>query len=255
MDAFPDFAVQPRAGAVHLGHARDVVTGFETELFGKALAHLEAVRLGTENDFLEGDLVAQVVAFHFFGQQQGHRGGAADAGGLHVHEKLELHVEIAGADRNGQRAEPFAPELEARPGGPQAVAHRDLHAVFRGQSGEFVAAGHLEREGVHVLLGIGEDLAFAGGAGRGVHAHHLGRVHAEQGQGVAVAQVGHVREGQAAHVVERFDVLAGADARGGELGAVLGTFHGLPHRPSNPGELVLGKKIGGKMGKKTRLGR
>ena len=88
-----------------------------------------------------------------------------------------------------------------------------------------------------------------------MYAHHFGRVHAEQGQGIAVAQVGHVREGQAADVVERLDVLAGDDARGGELGAVLGAFHGLPHRPSDPGELVLGKKIGGKMGKEAGLGR
>ena len=72
MDAFPDLAVQARSGAVHLGHARDVVTGLKAEFFGETLAHFEAVRLGTENDLLKCDLVAQIVALHFLGKEEGH---------------------------------------------------------------------------------------------------------------------------------------------------------------------------------------
>ena len=72
MDAFPDLAVQARSGAVHLGHARDVVAGLKAEFFGETLAHFEAVRLGTENDLLKCDLVAQIVALHFLGKEEGH---------------------------------------------------------------------------------------------------------------------------------------------------------------------------------------
>lgn len=68
----PTSQFRPGSGAVHLGHARDVVTGLKAELFGETLAHFEAVRLGTENDLLECDLVAQIVAFHFLGKEEGH---------------------------------------------------------------------------------------------------------------------------------------------------------------------------------------
>ena len=156
---------------------------------------------------------------------------------------------------DGERPEALAAELEARPGGPQAIPHGNLHTVFRGQPGKLVAAGHLERERVHVLLGVGEDFAFAGRTGRGVHAHDFGGLHAKQGQGIAVAQVGHVRKGQTADIIKRLDVLAAGNARGGELGAVLGALHGLLHRPSDARELVFGKEIGGKMGKEAGLGR
>ena len=64
--------VQARSGAVHLGHARDVVAGLKAEFFGETLAHFEAVRLGTENDLLKCDLVAQIVALHFLGKEEGH---------------------------------------------------------------------------------------------------------------------------------------------------------------------------------------
>ena len=88
-----------------------------------------------------------------------------------------------------------------------------------------------------------------------MHAHDFGGLHAKQGQGIAVAQVGHVRKGQTADIIKRLDVLAAGNARGGELGAVLGALHGLLHRPSDARELVFGKEIGGKMGKEAGLGR
>lgn len=87
-----------------------------------------------------------------------------------------------------------------------------------------------------------------------MHAHDFGGLHAKQGQGIAVAQVGHVRKGQTADIIKRLDVLAAGNARGGELGAVLGALHGLLHRPSDARELVFGKEIGGKMGKEAGLG-
>ena len=154
---------------------------------------------------------------------------------------------------DGERPEALAAELEARPGGPQAIPHGNLHTVFRGQPGKLVAAGHLERERVHVLLGVGEDFAFAGRTGRGVHAHDFGGLHAKQGQGIAVAQVGHVRKGQTADIIKRLDVLAAGNARGGELGAVLGLFMACCTDHRMPASVVFGKGIGGRVGRKRGL--
>ncbi len=87
-----------------------------------------------------------------------------------------------------------------------------------------------------------------------MHAHYFRRFHAKEGQGIAVAQIGYVRKGQTPDVVERADVFAAGNARRFELGPVLRALHGLLHRPSDPGELVLGKKIGGKMGQEAGFG-
>ncbi len=152
---------------------------------------------------------------------------------------------------HGQRAEKLAPELKAGSGGPQPVTHGHLHPVFRSQAGQFVTAGHLQRKGLHVLAGVGQNLALARGSGRSVNAHHLAFRHAEQRQGVAVAQIRHVGEGQTPHVVETGDIRPGRDADSREPRPVDGIAHGLVHGPAHPGKLARGKGFFGQMGQKA----
>lgn len=72
MDAFPDLAVQaPFRGRTSRSCPR-CRSWLKAEFFGETLAHFEAVRLGTENDLLKCDLVAQIVALHFLGKEEGH---------------------------------------------------------------------------------------------------------------------------------------------------------------------------------------
>ena len=161
-----------------------------------------------------------------------------------------MHFEVAGAHGDGEHAEALAAQLEARTGRPQAVAHGHLHAVQGGQARHLVAAGHLQGERVHVIGRVGQDLALARGAAGGVDAHHILFGHAEQGQGVAFAQVFHVHGGQTAQIVQRGDVV-GRDAARFQTFAVLGGPESLAHGETQAFQLLAGDLFGRKPGDET----
>ncbi len=246
-------AVHGRAGSVHLRHARDVVAPLQAELALDGKAHLFAAGLGAADDLAQPELPGESRAFRLFGEEQGHGGRGAEAGSAHVGQELEVHFQIARSHRDGEHAEKLAAELEARPRCPESVAHGHLHAVGRGKSGQFIAARHLEAEGLDVAPGIGEDLALAGGAAGGVDARDLLLGHAEQGQRIAPAQVFHIREREAAQVVQAADV-AGSHAAGVEQGAVLRRVARLGHGPAQAVELDLPEALRGEVGDEAVLG-
>ena len=200
-------AVHGRARTVHFGHARDVIAAFQAQLALDGQAHFLAARLGPADHLAQPDLIADARALHFLGQQQGHGGRGPETTGAHVPEQLQMHFQIARSHRNGQHAEKLAAQLKARSGGPQAVAHSHLHAVLGRKPGQLVAAGHLGAERLDVAAAVGQNFALARGAAGGMDAHHVLFRHAEQGQGVALAQILHIHRGQLAQIIQAADIL------------------------------------------------
>ena len=250
VQAFVGVAVDGRAGAVHFGHAADVVTALKTQLAFDGEAHFFAAGFRTANHAAQFDLAAQVGAFHFFGQQQGHGCRGRKAGGAQILQKLQVHFKVAGAHRHGEHAKLFAARLKARASRPQAIAHGKLHAVFGGKTSHFKTAGNLKAKGVDVALGVGQNFALARCSARGVDTRHITGGHAEQGQGIALAQVFHIAGGQAAQVVEACDVV-GLYAAGFQLGAILGRIPGLAHGVAQAFKLLAADILIGELGNKA----
>ena len=108
---------------------------------------------------------------------------------LEVHQELAVHVHVPRPHGHGHGPQGFDARLEARPGGPDPVAHRDLHPVQGGHPGHFVGPGEEVAPVRHVLAGVAQDLALAGGAAGGVDAHDLLKGHGPEREGVAVPEV------------------------------------------------------------------
>mgnify|MGYP005871932495 CR=1 FL=1 len=161
-----------------------------------------------------------------------------------------MHLQVAGAHGDGEHAEALAAQLEARTGRPQAVTHGHLHAVQGGQARHLVATGHLQGKIIHVIGRVSQDLALARGAAGGMDAHHFLFGHAEQGQGIAFAQVFHVHGGQTAQIVQRGDVVR-RDATGFQTFAVLGGLESLAHGEAQAFQLLAGDLFGRKPGDET----
>jgi len=102
---------------------------------------------------------------------------------------LYLHVDITGAGRHRQGTQFLNPELKAHPGGPDAVADRDLHPVEGRDPGHLITAGEKIHPVVKILLGIGEDLALAGRPGTGMDTDDLLEGNRSQRKRVTIAQV------------------------------------------------------------------
>jgi hypothetical protein len=84
-----------------------------------------------------------------------------------------LHVDIAGSHRKRHGAEFFAGHLEADPGGPDPVPHRDLNPVRRIHPGHFIGPGEKPDPVLHVFPGIAEIFPFSRGAAGRMDAHHF----------------------------------------------------------------------------------
>ncbi len=182
-------ALDPGPGPVELGHAGDVEELDPAEEFGNLAAHGDRGALRAIDDLFQVDLVGQAPLVDLFGHQQAHGGGAAQHRALQVHQELAVQVHVSRPHRQGHGPQGLAARLEAHPRGPDPVAHRDLHPVQGGDAGHLVGPGEEMPPVVHVLLGIAQDLAFAGGAAAGVDAHDLLKGHGPEGKGVTVPEV------------------------------------------------------------------
>ena len=231
MQAVMAFAVDGGAGAVHFGHAADIVAGFQPELGFNGETHFFAAGFGAADDLAQFDFVPDAGAVHFLGHKESHGSGGTEAGGAHVLEELQMDLQVAGANGNGHGSEPLAAALESSAGGPQTVAHGHLDPVLGGQAGHFEAAGHLIVEHADVFGGIGQDLPLAGSAAGGVDTHNVLIGHAEKGKGIPPAQIVCVDGRKLRQIVERTDIV-GADAGLPEDFSVLGRFFSLMHGPA-----------------------
>ena len=244
-------ALQARARTIEFGHAGDVETFLDAQPLLEAPPHLVGVGLGPENHFAQLHALAQIALVDLLSQKQSHGGGGAQAGGTHVLKQLEVDLHVARPHRQGHGPEMLAAQLEAGPGRPQAVAHGDLHPVQGGQAGQLVAASEHLLPGVDVALGVGQYLALAGGAGRGVDAHHLGLGHGQKRQGIALAQILDGGQRQPGEVVQG-QVLAGLVAGLGQaLPVDRAAGKGVAAGPVEAGGLDVGDGLGGKIGQKT----
>ena len=181
-------AVDADAGTVDLGQAVDVVE-FDAEFFGDAFAHRLAPALGTDDTFLQVDLVLDAALFDLLGEEQGIGGCGAEDGGLHVDHHLELFVGVAGTHGDGHGAEFFRACLEADARGPQTVTGSDVDAVFLRDAGGLIAAGEHGGPVIHVFCRVGDDDRKAGGARGGVDADDVFLRSRHEAQGVGVTQV------------------------------------------------------------------
>ena len=195
-------ALDAGAGAIKFGHAHDIEQLHPAEKFRNLAPHGHRGALRAVDHLLQIDLVGDPPLVHLFGHQQAHGGGAAQHRALQVHQEFAVHVDVARPHRDGQGAQPLAAQLEAHPRGPDAVAHGDLHPVQGGDPGHLVAAGEEIPPVVDVLLGVADDLAFAGGAAGGVDAHDLLIGHRPEREGVAVPQVFPRGQGEFLQVVQ-----------------------------------------------------
>ena len=188
-------AVDADAGTVDLGEAVDVVE-FDAEFFRDALSHGFAPALGTDDTFLQVDLVLDAALFDLLGEEQGIGGRGAEDGGLHVDHHLELFVGVAGAHGDGHGAEFLRTGLETDAGGPETVAGRDVDAVFARDAGGLVAAGEHGGPVIDVFAGVGDDDRKAGGARGGVDADDVLFRSRHEAQGICVSEVRLFGEGQ-----------------------------------------------------------
>ena len=104
---------------------------------------------------------------------------------------------------NDRRAERLRAVMRAQPAGEQAVAVGVLNDVARVQAARREAAHHHVCPHANVLLGVGDDDGFAGGAGRGVQAHDVPHRAGKQPERIGVAQIRLHRERQPGDVVQR----------------------------------------------------
>ena len=215
MHALIVIATNADAGAVHFGQAVDVVN-LNAQFILDALAHLLAPTLGTDDALLQGDLVVDAAGLDFLGQKQGIRRGCSQDGGLHVAHELQLLFGVARTHGDGHRTNAFGARLEADARGPQTVAWGDLDTVLVGDARHFVAAREQGCPVVNVLLGVGDDDGRTRGARAGMDADDLFFGDGGKSQGVSLAKIGLLGEGDV------LEVFLSLDGCGIEVGVLLG---------------------------------
>ena len=137
------------------------------------MAHLFAPTLGTDNAPLKSELIANATLGNCLGKKQSIGGGGAQNGGLQVFHHSELLFGVARTQRHCHGAQLFGAKLEADAGRPQAIARRNVNAVFVGDAHRFIATRKHRGPVVYVLLGIGNYHRDARGARRGMDTNDL----------------------------------------------------------------------------------
>ena len=229
------------AGADDFRQAVDV-----DRLDPQALVDLGAQGVGPRLGAVDADLEGQRahVDAHLLAdlgdvQRVGRR--AADDARPEVLEQHDLAFGQAAGQRQHGHAQTLRPVVEAEAAGEQAVAVGVVQDVAGARPGGGHAARHQIGPHVEVLARVADDGGLAGGARRGMEAHHLVARHGEHAERVGGAQVVLHGEGEAGEVVEALEV-AGLDAGGVEAFAVEGhVVVGVPDDLPELGELQLGE--------------
>ena len=170
-------------------------------------AHLVGPRLGAEHAQPQrGRGRVEPHALHRVGQRQhvGRRGH--DHRGAELLDELDLLLGVAAAHRDHRGAERLAAVVGAEAAGEEAVAVGVEDDVLAARAGHAQRARHDRGPALDVALGVADHGGTAGGAGRGVHTHHLGHRHREEAVGVVVAQVLLGGEGEPRQVGQALEV-------------------------------------------------
>ncbi len=96
--------------------------------------------------------------------------------------------------------------MRAEPAGKQAVAIGIVDNVARPRPAGAKRSRNQVGPIVDVLRGVADNRWLAGGARRGMDAHHLGLRHGKQAKRIVVAQVGLVGERQLGDIGKLFDI-------------------------------------------------
>ena len=156
-------AVDADARSVDLSQSVDIIE-LDSEDALNSVAHCLAPALGTDDAFLEMNLVFDSALLDFLRQKKSVGGSGAEDGGLHVHHHLKLLLGIAGTHRNDHSAEFFGTVLETDTGSPETVAGCDVNAVLIGDAGGLIAALEHLAPVVNVFCSVRNDDRKACGA-------------------------------------------------------------------------------------------
>ena len=188
MHAIVLVARNANARSIDFGKTVDV-EDLDAQLGFNTMAHLFAPTLGTYNALLQSKLVADAALGNCLGKEQSIGGSGAQNSRLQVFHHAQLLFGVAWTQRNRHSAQLFSTKLEADASRPQAIARRNVNAVFVGDTHRFVAARKHRGPVINILLGIGNHHRNTRGARRRMDANDLFLGHGGQTQRIGLTQV------------------------------------------------------------------
>ena len=202
-----DIAFDGDAGAHHFGQAVDV-DGIDAETGLDFIAHFLAPGLGAEDAHPQRQLAdVDAELFGFFGDVEGVGGSTAKAVHREILHQHDLLVGLAAGHGHHHHPQLFAAIVEAEAAGEQAVAEADLQALARMHAGRRQRAGHQFGPVVDIAPGVADHGGLAGGARGGMDPDNLFGGDREHAEGIVVAQLFLLGEGQQAGVGKGLDVV------------------------------------------------
>ena len=197
-------ALEGDPGPAHLREAVGVVDLDAPDLLDAPPRFL-GVRLGADEGGAQGQVLPGVD--RRLGEERGEAQRVAgedvhDRGAELLHEP-QLPLAVARADGDRERPEPLGAVVQADAAREQAVAHHVLEHVGLPHAGHVHGPGREVGPPFDIGPCVVDDRGVAGGARRGVQAHHLLHRHREEAVGEMVPQVRLGGEGQARDVRDR----------------------------------------------------
>ena len=200
-------ALEGDARPAELREAVDIV-GLDAQGGFDVPAHLLAPGLGAEDTGLQRDILGLIAHFpHPLPQESGIAGGAAENGGLQIHNEHNLTVGVAGAGGDGEAAHLVAAAVETGAAGEQTVAIGHLADVLFCAAGGHDGPGAAFLPQVDIGLGVEGHHALSGGAGGGLNAHRLREGNAQKAVGIRLPQIVLGKKREQVQVVDGLNVL------------------------------------------------
>jgi hypothetical protein len=157
----------------HFGQAVDVDRVDAGRCFDLA-AHGVGPGLGAEDaDLQRRRRRVDPLTLEFLDDVQHVRRRDHDDRGLEVLDQLDLLLGLPARHRHHGAAQALGAVVRAQAAGEQAIAVGDVDHVAGTAAGRADRTGDQVGPGVDVALGVADHGRLAGGAARGVHAHHL----------------------------------------------------------------------------------
>ena len=225
------------AGAHHFRQAVNV-DGVHVEDLLDLLAHLVGPGLGPEDADLKRAFARVHAPAAVFVQDRQHvRRRDHDDARLEILDQCHLPFGHPARDRHHGAAQTFGTVMRAKPPGEQSIAVGHMADVARTPARGPDGPRNQVRPIVDIALGIADHGRLAGRAGRGMDADQLLARDGEHAEGIVVAQILLVGEGELRQISQRMQVF-GMHARLVETLAVEGrVLIGVLQRPLHAVEL------------------